>query len=209
MVETAGPITCGSGCFFDFWLTWLSRGPEARICIISHMRTRMLWHETHLPGPDVYLHTTTIFIQVFILIQNIRRCWDSRSKYTYNSHCGRHSTISSKLQISWVYKGMDLPLDGSVDNCFCMIIIQSLSLYSITLNNTADTVADIQWRIYSSRYIYSGWYTVAEKQQQIHGKLAMSCACARSAAYSRFALLPMQIYSSRSRYTFTAADIQK
>jgi len=32
----------------------------------------------------------------------------------------------------------------------------------ITLNNTADTVADIQWRIYSSRYIYSGRYTAAD-----------------------------------------------
>jgi hypothetical protein len=62
----------------------LSRGAKARICTISHMRTRMLWHETHRPGPDAYPHTATIFIQVFILVKDVRRCWDSRSKYTWN-----------------------------------------------------------------------------------------------------------------------------
>jgi hypothetical protein len=69
------------------WLAWLflSRGPKARICTISYMRTRMLWHETYHPGPDAYPHTATIFIQVFILIQDIRRCWDSWSKYTCNT----------------------------------------------------------------------------------------------------------------------------
>jgi hypothetical protein len=33
-----------------------------------------LKHETHHPGPDAYPDTATIFIHVFILIQDIRRC---------------------------------------------------------------------------------------------------------------------------------------
>ena len=67
-------------------------------------------------------------------------------------------------------KAWILPLDSSVDNQFCKID-NSISLCTRSLNNTADTVADIQWRIYSSRYIYSGSYTVANTVEDIQYRI--------------------------------------
>jgi len=39
------------------------------------------------------------------------------------------------------------------------------------INNAADTVAAIRWRIYSSRYIYSGRYTVADTVPDIQYRI--------------------------------------
>ena len=71
---------------------------------------------------------------------------------------------------SWI-----VPLDSSVDNHFCMIDI-SISLCTWSLS----TIQQTQWQI------YSGGYTVADRQQWIQ----------------------RQIYSTGSRYTFTGADTQ-
>jgi hypothetical protein len=47
---------------------------QSTICV----RVCTAWHETHNPSPNAYPHTVTIFIQVYILIQDFRRCWDFR-----------------------------------------------------------------------------------------------------------------------------------
>ena len=80
-------FTCYFGCFFDLLigLIDLSREPKT-VYVLSPICVRVctIWHETHHPGPDAYPDTATIFIQVFILIQDIKRCWDSWCKYTCN-----------------------------------------------------------------------------------------------------------------------------
>ena len=87
-------------------VTLSQRGPktvyvQSTICV----RVCTTWHETHHPGPDAYPHTVTILIQVFILIQDFRRCWDSHAT---NPCCMCSCIVSFTAQVrliwSWCMK---------------------------------------------------------------------------------------------------------
>jgi hypothetical protein len=138
-VTLDGSVTC--------WLAWLvlSRGPKARICTISHMRARMLWHETHHPGPNAYPHTATILIQVFILIQDMRRCWDSRSKYTCNKRCYRCTCAGNMLQIWYTVTAA-----GADASC---IYLEFFSFSLLCTTEYTHTVTDIELRFLPKTHV--------------------------------------------------------